>query len=401
MMNDEYRLEEPSHLKRADEQASRVGPSDGIDVSREDLFQDLEQLVESCRTAVSAQVNSAMVVLYWMLGEKLGRVLLGGGERAAYGQHIVDEAGQRLVSLYGRGFTAKNLRRMIQFASLYPEREIVVTLSRQLSWSHFYTLIAVKSKPAREYYALKVADERWSVRELRSRIEAKTYERSALAALRGGQAEESLVADTAEALALAPALVFKDPYFLEFLGLPPGYNENDLEIAILHELERFILELGRGFAFVERQKRLIIDGEDFYLDLLFFHRRLRRLVAVELKLGRFKAAHKGQMELYLRWLDKHERQPGEEAPIGLILCAEASREQVELLEMHHDGIMVAEYLTDLPPKAELEKRLRDALREARERLARGRVNGEFGMPNDELEVLPTAGDTGPVVGDFH
>ncbi len=317
-----------------------------------------------------------MVVLYWMLGEKLGRVLLGGGDRAAYGQHIVDEAGQRLVSLYGRGFTAKNLRRMIQFASLYPDREIVVTLSRQLSWSHFFALIAVKTEIAREYYGLKVADERWSVRELRKRIEAKTYERTALSALRSGQAEESLLADTSEALALSPALVFKDPYFLEFLGLPPGYNENDLETAILRELERFILELGRGFAFLERQKRMIIDGDDFHLDLLFYHRRLRRLVAVELKLGRFEAAHKGQMELYLRWLDKHERQPGEEAPIGLILCAEASREQVELLEMHQDGIMVAEYWTELPPKAELQKRLHDALIEAREKIARGLLNDE-------------------------
>jgi hypothetical protein len=164
--------------------------------------------------------------------------------------------------------------------------------------------------------------------------------------------------------------VFKDPYFLDFLGLRQGHDEADLEAAILRELEAFILELGRGFAFVERQKRMVIDGEDFYLDLLFFHRRLRRLVAVELKLGRFRASHKGQMELYLRWLDKHERQAGEEAPIGLILCAESSREQVELLQAHKDGITVAEYWTELPPKAELERRLHEALVDARERLAR-------------------------------
>jgi predicted nuclease of restriction endonuclease-like (RecB) superfamily len=167
-----------------------------------------------------------------------------------------------------------------------------------------------------------------------------------------------------------PELVFKDPYFLDFLGLRQGHDEADLEAAILRQLEAFILELGRGFAFVERQKRMVIDGDDFYLDLLFYHRRLRRLVAIELKLGRFKAAHKGQMELYLKWLDKHERQPNEESPIGLILCAESSREQVELLQMHKDGITVAEYWTELPPKAELEQRLHDALIEARERLAR-------------------------------
>jgi hypothetical protein len=138
-----------------------------------------------------------------------------------------------------------------------------------------------------------------------------------------------------------PAQVFKDPYFLDFLGLRQGHDEADLEAAILRQLEAFILELGRGFAFVERQKRMVIDGEDFYLDLLFFHRRLRRLVAIELKLGRFKAAHKGQMELYLKWLDKLERQPGEEAPIGPILCAESSREQggttANAQRRHHRG----------------------------------------------------------------
>ncbi len=159
---------------------------------------------------------------------------------------------------------------------------------------------------------------------------------------------------------------FKDPYLLDFLGLRSDYLEKDIETAILHQLENFILELGKGFAFVERQKRMIIDGEDFYLDLLFFHRKLRRLVAIELKLGKFQAQHKGQMELYLKWLNKYERQAGEESPIGLILCAENSKEQVELLELHKDGIMVAEYLTELPPKKELEKKLHQALVEARE-----------------------------------
>jgi predicted nuclease of restriction endonuclease-like (RecB) superfamily len=252
-----------------------------------------------------------------------------------------------------------------------------------LAWSHFKEILPLKDENKRLYYARIAGAERWSVRELRKRIESKTYERNALAVLKQGMPEATLLAATDDIKALTPSLVFKDPYFLEFLGLPPGYNENDLENAILRELERFILELGHGFAFVERQKRMIIDGEDFYLDLLFFHRRLRRLVAVELKLGRFKPAHKGQMDLYLRWLDKYERQPGEEAPIGIILCAEASHEQVELLQMHNDGIMVAEYWTELPPKAELEKRLHQALIEAREKIARGLLTAS---DDDEKEV---------------
>jgi predicted nuclease of restriction endonuclease-like (RecB) superfamily len=335
------------------------------------LTRDLERLIQSCRATVAAQVNSALVMLYWMVGKRLAEELLGEDGRAAYGKRLVEDAGAALAARHGRGFEAKNLRRMMSFADAFPDQQIVATLSRQLGWSHFKEILPLKDATARAWYASTAGDQRWSVRHLRQRIEAKDYERTALATLRQGQPESALLGPTEdEPAALAPALVFKDPYFLEFLGLPPGYNENDLETAILRELERFILELGRGFAFVERQKRMIIDGEDFHLDLLFFHRRLRRLVVVELKLGRFKAAHKGQMELYLRWLDKHERQPGEEAPIGLILCAEASREQVELLEMHNDGIMVAEYWTELPPKAELEKRLHDALIEAREKIAR-------------------------------
>ena len=242
-----------------------------------------------------------------------------------------------------------------------PLPEIVATLSRQLSWSHFVNLLSLKTEPARQFYASQAANNTWSVRELRHQIERKAFERTEIA---------STQSPVLQAAATAPALIFKDPYFLDFLGLRQGHDEADLEAAILRQLEAFILELGRGFAFVERQKRMVIDGDDFYLDLLFYHRRLRRLVAIELKLGRFKAAHKGQMEPYLKWLDKHERQPGEEAPIGLILCAESSREQVELLQMHKDGITVAEYWTELPPKAELEQKLHAELLEARERLAR-------------------------------
>lgn len=250
-------------------------------------------------------------------------------------------------------------------------------------------LLPLKSEQARYFYAQQCAEQGWSVRELRGQIERKAYERSAIAgAQHGAPAETVLATPTAN----TPAQVFKDPYFLDFLGLHQGHDEADLEAAILRQLEAFILELGRGFAFVERQKRMVIDGEDFYLDLLFFHRRLRRLVAVELKLGRFKAAHKGQMELYLRWLDRHERQSGEEAPIGLILCAESSREQVELLQAHKDGITVAEYWTELPPKAELERRLHEALIEARERLARRAV---LWMGKDDAPPDPRALPSSP------
>ena len=167
---------------------------------------------------------------------------------------------------------------------------------------------------------------------------------------------------------LTPDLVFRDPYVLDFLGLEDSYSEKDLEAAILREIEAFILELGVGFTFVARQKRITIDNEDYYIDLLFFHRKLRRLVAVELKLDAFKAADKGQMELYFRWLDKYEKEPGEETPLGLILCAGKSDKHVELLQLDRSGIRVATYLTELPPRRLLRRKLREMSVAARARL---------------------------------
>jgi len=170
---------------------------------------------------------------------------------------------------------------------------------------------------------------------------------------------------------LTTDLVFRDPYFLDFLGLKDTYSEKDLETAILREMESFILELGAGFSFVARQKRITVDNEDYYLDLLFFHRKLKRLISIELKLGKFKAAYKGQMELYLRWLEKYENEPGEKTPLGLILCAGKASEQIELLELDKSGIRAAEYMTELPKRELLKQKLHKAVESARKRLEAG------------------------------
>ena len=288
---------------------------------RQELLRDLKQLIDRGRSQAVAAVNSAITVTYWHVGRRINEEVLHG-ERAEYGKQVIPSLAKELVALYGKSFEARNLRRMMQFAEVFPDLEIVVPLARQLSWSHFLALIPLKSDKARLFYARTAGESGWSKRELRHQIERKAFERSE-------------IADNKLALTEANHLSgnFKDPYFLDFLGLKEGYLENDLESALLKELELFILELGRGFAFVERQKRMIIDGEHFYLDLLFYHRKLKRLVAVELKIDRFKAGFKGQMELYLNWLNKYERQECEEAPIGLILCAETGTEQVELLNM--------------------------------------------------------------------
>jgi predicted nuclease of restriction endonuclease-like (RecB) superfamily len=210
--------------------------------------------------------------------------------------------------------------------------------------------------------------ERWSVRTLRAKIQGMLYERTAISRKPDELARQELDA-LREEDRLTPDMVFRDPYLLDFLGLADTYSERDLETAILRELERFLLELGTDFTFVARQKRLTVDHEDYYLDLLFYHRRLRRLVAIDLKLGRFQAADKGQMELYLRWLDKYDRPPGEESPLGLVLCAEKATEHIELLRLEESGIRVAEYLTELPPREVLARKLHEAIRTARARLA--------------------------------
>jgi predicted nuclease of restriction endonuclease-like (RecB) superfamily len=325
------------------------------------LFHELVQLIEQSKQQVFSAVNSSVTLLFWNVGNRINEEILKH-KRAEYGKTIVPTLSAQLETMYGNNFTEKNVRRMLKFSEQFSDFEIVVTLSQQLSWSHFIELFPLKTYDARLFYAQIFSETRQGVRELRKQIAEKVFERTSIANLQMGSSSLDI-----------PKNTFKDPYLLDFLDLQNSYVEADLEQAILRELESFILELGKGFAFIERQKRMIIDGEDFYLDLLFYHRKLRRLVAVELKIGKFHAKHKGQMELYLKWLNRYERQEGENAPIGLILCAETSREQVELLEMDKDGIMVAEYWTELPPKKELENRLHRALIEAKERIDRRQI----------------------------
>jgi predicted nuclease of restriction endonuclease-like (RecB) superfamily len=265
---------------------------------------------------------------------------------------------------YGSGFSAKNIRHMIRFDEVFSEEKIVSTLSTQLSWSHFKEIIYLQQPLQKEFYAEMCRMERWSVRTLREKVGSMLYERTALSKKPAELAKLELEA-LREEDRLSPDLVFRDPYLLDFLGLKGAYQEKDLEAAILRELEAFIMELGVGFTFVARQKRITVDHDDFYLDLLFFHRDLRRLVAVELKLDKFRPDHKGQMELYLRWLDKHERKAGEDTPLGIILCAGKNSEQIELLELGRAGIHVAEYLTVLPPKDILKRKLHEAIERSR------------------------------------
>ncbi len=330
------------------------------------LLADLRQLIEEARRSAAVAVNASLTLMYWRIGRRIHAEVLGG-ERAGYGEEILPTLSAELVPRYGRGFSARNLWRMVQFAEAFPDEQIVATLLRKMSWSHFQELLPLKQPLQREFYAEMCRIEGWSVRTLRERIDSMLYERTALS-----KKSDELIRQELDTLRrsgdLAPALVLKDPYVLDFLGLNDRYVERDLEDAILRELEGFLLELGAGFSFVARQKRIQLDGDDFYIDLLFYNRCLKRLVAVELKLGRFKHAYKSQMELYLRWLDKYERQPEELSPLGIILCAGKNTEQVELLELGASGIHVAEYWTVLPPREVLHERLHAAIESAQARL---------------------------------
>jgi predicted nuclease of restriction endonuclease-like (RecB) superfamily len=331
------------------------------------LLADIRTLITSSRSRAAQAVNAELVLLYWHIGRRIRSEILGEG-RAEYGERIVESLSDALTREYGKGFSRRNIFRMIRFAEVFPDEQIVSTLSAQLSWSHFLEIIPFDVSLQRNFYAEMCRVERWSVRTLRDKIRSMLYERTAISRKPEELAQQELEALRTEDQ-MTPDLVFRDPYMLNFLGLADTYSEKDLEIAILREIEQFLLELGSDFTFVARQKRLTIGREDFYLDLLFFHRGLRRLVAIELKLGCFSAAYKGQMELYLRWLDRYERKSWEESPIGLILCSEKDQEQIELLQMDQGEIRVAEYLTELPPQPMLEAKLHEAVRIARERVS--------------------------------
>ncbi len=330
------------------------------------LLSDLRQLIAEARQDVARQVNAALVLLYWRVGKRIRQDILRE-KRAEYGEQIVATLSQQLTQEFGNGFSRRNLFNMIRFVEVFSEEKIVHALSAQLGWTHFRQIIYLDDPLKRDFYADLCRIERWSTRTLEKKIGSMLFERTALSKKPKELIRHELNLLRAEDK-LTPDLVFRDPYFLDFLGLKDRYIEKDLEDAIMREMENFMRGLGVGFTFVARQKRIQVDSDDFYLDLLFYHRGLRRLVAIDLKLREFQPGDKGQMDFYLRWLAKYEQKPGEESPIGLILCAGKKREQIELLELEKSGIRVASYWTKVLPRKRLQRKLHEAIQHARERL---------------------------------
>lgn len=330
------------------------------------LLGDIRDLIEQSRQQVAVTVNSAMTALYWNIGKRINNDVLEN-QRADYGKQIIESLSAQLTEEYGKGWSEKQLRHCLRIAETIPDFQIVSTLWRQLSWSHLKELIYINDGLKREFYIEMCKLEKWSVRTLRERINSMLYERTAISRKPNETIQNDLDLLNKEKQ-VTPNLVFRDPYILDFLGLSDTYSEKDLEGAILVELQKFISELGSDFAFLARQKRISVDNDDYYIDLLFYHRRLKCLVAIDLKLGKFEAAHKGQMELYLRWLEKYEMVDGENPPIGLILCAYKNAEHVELMQLERSNIRVAEYLTKLPEIKVLEHKLRLAIEVARNKI---------------------------------
>lgn len=327
------------------------------------LYDKIVTLIEETKRNVVIRVNNEMTSLYWHIGKNVTENILKN-KKAEYGKEVIKKLSNKLIIEYGRGYGERNIFRMVKLYDYYSDFEILSTLSAKLSWSHFVELIQIPDKLKRDFYATMCLNENWTVRVLRERIESALFERTAISK----KPEETIINDLqllSKENKMTTNLFFRDPYILDFLDLKDTYSEKDLENAILSELERFILEMGNDFAFLGRQKRITIEREDYYIDLLFYHRKMKRLVVIELKLDKFKPEYKGQVELYLKWLDKYEREKEEEAPIAIILCATKNNTVAELLGLDESGIHVAQYLTKYVQKEVLQQKFIDSIEKAR------------------------------------
>ena len=337
-----------------------------VKVDDSKLFSNIADLIQQSKQRVAIVVNSELAMLYWKIGNHIHAHILQS-QRAEYGEQIVSTLSHQLTEKYGNGWGVKHLRHCLRTAETFTNDQIIYAVCRQLTWTHIRTLSYIDDPLKREFYLELCALERWSSRQFNERIGSLLYERTAISK----QPDETIRQDLKslkEEQILSPALIFRDPYFLDFLGLKDTYSERDLESAIIAELQRFLMEMGNDFAFIARQKRISIDNDDYYIDLLFYHRKLRSLVALDLKLNKFKAGYKGQMELYLRWLEKHAMAEGENSPVGLILCSDANKEHIELMRLEESNIKVATYLTALPPIKLLQKKLHEAIVIAKEKM---------------------------------
>ncbi len=337
------------------------------------LYERVAEILEQARAGVARSINTAMVQTYWLIGREIVEVEQAGERRAGYGDEVLERLSARLGARFGRGWSVTNLRRFRKFFLVFPEgsgiRPSPMTESGRtrarfppdLSWTHYQVLMRIEKPTARSFYELEAARGSWSVRELERQVGALVFERL-------GKESPTIAADAA----VSPRDVIKDPFVLEFLGLRdvPALRERDLEQAIIDRLEEFLRELGKGFCFVARQQRITLDGDHFFIDLVFYNRLLRCFVLVDLKLGKLTHQDLGQMQMYVNYFDRTQREPHEARTIGIVLCSEKNDAMVRIT-LPEDGaqIVAARYQLYLPTEDELRVALTRERHEA-ERLLR-------------------------------
>ncbi len=329
-----------------------------LSANEEGLIESVKTIILSAKNKVAVYVNAELTMLYWAIGTHINNYILEGN-RAEYNKSIIKNLAEALTLEFGKGWSEKQLRHCLRVAESFVQDTIVSAVQRQLSWTHIKIIAYEKDELKRQFYLEMAATHKWSTRQLSEQIDKMLYERTALAQKPAAQIQQA-IKDLSNDIIQAD-VVFKSSYVLDFLGLKNTFSEKELEDALISQIQAFIMELGKGFTFVERQKRVSVDATDYYLDLLFYHRKLKRLVAIDLKLGKFKPTYKAQMELYLKWLDKYEKEKGEEKPIGLILCSEGNTEHVELLLLDQEDIKVAQYLLEFPSKEWFSQKLKRAV----------------------------------------
>ena len=349
------------------------------------------ELLKTARTAAARNVNSIMTAVYWDIGRRIVEFEQGGEQRAEYGEQLIEQLSGDLTRQFGRGFGRANLWQMRAFYRAWPDAKILQTLSGEstspvdpnnmegdsskvltvasrfvLPWSAYVRLLSVKNPEGRTFYETEALRSGWSIRQLDRQIGSQFYERVALSQNKAAMLEKAENSEPSDSVTAEEAI--KDPFVLEFLDLKDEYSESELEEALIHRLTDFLLELGDDFAFLGRQRRLRIDDTWFRIDLIFFHRRLHGLVIIDLKVGKFSYADAGQMHLYLNYAREHWMKPGENPPVGLILCAEKGGAEAHYaLDNLPNKVLAAEYQTVLPKERVIAEELERSRRELEER----------------------------------
>ena len=326
-------------------------------LTNNNIYQEIKELLYSAKNRVYQTINTTMTQTYFQIGKRIVEEEQGGETRAEYGSALLKNLSSELIKEFGKGYSEQNLKNMRQFYLIYQKRQ-TVSSEFKLSWSHYIFLTRIENINERNFYEIESIENSWSLRELKRQFDSGLFERLKLSSDKQKLKELSL---NGQVIQTAQDLI-KDPYILEFVGLPElsSYSESELEQKLIDKLEHFLLELGKGFTFVARQKRITIDEKHFKVDLVFYNRLLKSFVVIDLKIGELKHQDIGQMMMYVNYFDRFEKIDDENSTIGIILCKDKSKALVELtLPKDNNQIYASKYLTILPNKEEFKKLLED------------------------------------------